>query len=96
MAAAHRVEEVEANRELVAEPRVHRLAQQRAWLGEHKVNRRNLQAQAAEPKQQAELKPGRLERRKSRREALLGVRGRGGPGQHAAIAHQSDVHARAT
>ena len=36
-AAAHRIEKIEANRELVAEPRVNRVAEQHLRLVKHKV-----------------------------------------------------------
>ena len=53
VAAAHRVQEIEADGKLVAKPRVDRLAQQGARLVKHQVQGRDFKADIAEAEQQA-------------------------------------------
>ena len=49
IAAAHRVEEVEPDGKLIAEPRVDRFAEQRARLVEDQIERRDLEPDVAKP-----------------------------------------------
>src|SRR5581483_1909828 len=48
IASTHRVEEVEANWELCAKPRMDRFPKKLLWMQKHQINRRNLDAMRAE------------------------------------------------
>src|SRR6185437_15190752 len=55
ISAAHRIQEIEAYRELVTKTRLHRIPQQRAALLEHQVDRRRFEKHGPKPEKQTIL-----------------------------------------